>query len=397
MEEWKKCKLGDICKTNINSYSEKDNWSFVNYLDTGNITENKISDIQFIDLSSDSLPSRARRKVQLNDIIYSTVRPNQKHFGIIKNQPENFLVSTGFAVLHINKTIADPNFVFYNLIQNENTETLHAIAEQTTSAYPAIKPSDIENLSIKVPPLPTQQKIAAILSSLDDKIELNNKINTNLEQQAQALFKNWFVDFEPFDGKMPEGWKLGTVGDLCSTVSKTYKGNDSHVVLINTSDVEDGTILNHESVPNSKLKGQFKKTFQKNDILYSEIRPANKHYAFVDIETTSNYIASTKLMVIRPNEGINPHYLYHILTNPDLIQEMQHLAETRSGTFPQITFESELSTYQIPLLPKEEQDKLGELFEKIDNQIFHNIKENKMLSTIRDTLLPKVMNGEIKI
>lgn len=216
MEEWKECRLGDICKTNINSYSEKYNWSFVNYLDTGNITENKISDIQFIDLSSESLPSRARRKVQLNDIIYSTVRPNQKHFGIIKNQPENFLVSTGFAVLHINKIIADPNFIFYNLIQNENTESLHAIAEQTTSAYPAIKPSDIENLSIKLPPLPTQQKIARILSSLDDKIELNNKINTNLEQQAGVLFKNWFVDLEPFGGKMPDGWKVGKLSEYCN-------------------------------------------------------------------------------------------------------------------------------------------------------------------------------------
>ena len=216
MEEWKECRLGDICKTNINSYSEKYNWSFVNYLDTGNITENKISDIQFIDLSSESLPSRARRKVQLNDIIYSTVRPNQKHFGIIKNQPENFLVSTGFAVLHINKIIADPNFIFYNLIQNENTESLHAIAEQTTSAYPAIKPSDIENLSIKLPPLPTQQKIARILSTLDDKIELNNKINTNLEQQAGVLFKNWFVDLEPFGGKMPDGWKVGKLSEYCN-------------------------------------------------------------------------------------------------------------------------------------------------------------------------------------
>lgn len=227
MEEWKECKLDNICKTNINSYSEKDNWSFVNYLDTGNITENKISDIQFIDLSSESLPSRARRKVQLNDIIYSTVRPNQKHFGIIKNQPENFLVSTGFAVLHINKTIADPNFVFYNLIQNENTETLHAIAEQTTSAYPAIKPSDIENLSIKLPPLPTQQKIAAILSSLDDKIELNNIINANLEQQAQALFKNWFVDFEPFGGKMPEEWKEKTLDSFCSIFTGRKNANAS--------------------------------------------------------------------------------------------------------------------------------------------------------------------------
>lgn len=227
MEEWKECKLGDICKSNIHSYSEKDNWAFVNYLDTGNITENKISDIQFIDLSSESLPSRARRKVQINDIIYSTVRPNQKHFGIIKNQPENFLVSTGFAVLHINKTIADPNFVFYNLIQNDNTERLHAIAEQTTSAYPAIKATDIENLSINLPPLPIQQKIAAILSSLDDKIELNNKINENLEQQAQALFKSWFVDFEPFGGKMPEEWKEKTLDSFCSIFTGRKNANAS--------------------------------------------------------------------------------------------------------------------------------------------------------------------------
>ena len=311
------------------------------------------------------------------------------------NLPDGWLNQHIFKVTPKTEII-DKGFFFY-LMKFLKPYFKKIATNKQTTGLGHVTISDLQRMSVALPPLPTQQKIAAILSSLDDKIELNNKINTNLEQQAQALFKNWFVDFEPFGGKMPERWKVGTIGDLCSTISKTYKSNDSHVVLINTSDVENGIILNHESVPNSNLKGQFKKTFQKGDILYSEIRPANKHYAFVDIDTTSNYIASTKLMVIRPNEDINPHYLYHILTNPDLIQEMQHLAETRSGTFPQITFESELSTYQIPLLPKEEQDKLGELFEKIDNQIFHNIKENKMLSTIRNTLLPKVMNGEIEV
>lgn len=101
-EEWIECKLGDICKTNQKSYSTNDNWDFVNYLDTGNITENKISEIQHIDLTTSDLPSRAKRKVSENSIIYSTVRPNQKHFGIIKSQPQNFLVSTGFAVLDVN-------------------------------------------------------------------------------------------------------------------------------------------------------------------------------------------------------------------------------------------------------------------------------------------------------
>ena len=180
MTEWKELRLGDICKTNQNSYSSSDRWDFVNYLDTGNITENKISEIQLIDLEKEDLPSRAKRKVSKNSIIYSTVRPNQKHFGIIKTQPENFLVSTGFAVIDVDTRIADPDFIFYNLIQNENTESLHAIAEQTTSAYPAIKPSDIENLPITLPSLPIQKKIATILSSIDDKIKLNNKINDNL-------------------------------------------------------------------------------------------------------------------------------------------------------------------------------------------------------------------------
>lgn len=393
MEEWKECKLSEIMdligggtpKTSNPDYwggdipwiSVKDFNGERRYVGD---TEKKITKLGLENsstkiLSKGDIIISARGTVGELAIIPSDMAFNQSCYGLRA------------------KDFVDSCFLYYLLKQSVN------ILKHNThgSVFDTITRETFENISVKLPPLPTQQKIAAILSSLDDKIELNNKINTNLEQQAQALFKNWFVDFEPFGGKMPEGWKVGTIGDLCSTISKTYKSNDSHVVLINTSDVENGIILNHESVPNSNLKGQFKKTFQKGDILYSEIRPANKHYAFVDIDTTSNYIASTKLMVIRPNEDINPHYLYHILTNPDLIQEMQHLAETRSGTFPQITFESELSTYQIPLLPKEEQDKLGELFEKIDNQIFHNIKENKMLSTIRDTLLPKLMNGEIEV
>ena len=93
-------------------------------------------------------------------------------------------------------------------------------------------------------------------------------------------------------------WKKCNIGEICDTISDTYKGNASDVVLINTSDVLEGKCLNHTFVTNKDLRGQFKKQFKKNDILYSEIRPANKRYAFIDFEPT-DYIASTKLMVIR--------------------------------------------------------------------------------------------------
>ena len=110
-------------------------------------------------------------------------------------------------------------------------------------------------------------------------------------------------------------WKQYKIGDLCTPISETYRGKDEEVILINTSDVLEGEILNHEKVPNQNLKGQFKKTFKKNDILFSEIRPANKRYAFVNLDDTSLYIASTKLMVLRPNiEIVRPRYLYAILS-----------------------------------------------------------------------------------
>ena len=127
------------------------------------------------------------------------------------------------------------------------------------------------------------------------------------------------------------------IGEICDTISDTYKGNASNVVLINTSDVLEGKCLNHTFVTNKDLRGQFKKQFKKNDILYSEIRPANKRYAFIDFEPT-DYIASTKLMVIRSNDKVLPKFLYYILQSKEMIETLQFLAVSRSGTFPQITF-----------------------------------------------------------
>ena len=199
MAEWKKIRLGNIIKTNQNTYSPKENWKFVNYLDTGNIKMNTVTEIQYINTSTDKLPSRARRKVKNNSIIYSTVRPNQLHYGIIKDQPTNFLVSTGFAVIDVDDNLAVPDYIYYLLTQKDIVEHLQSIAEQSVSAYPSLKPSDIENIEVLLPNIEIQRKVVSILSSIDRKISCNKKINNNLEQQAKSLFKSWFVDFEPFD------------------------------------------------------------------------------------------------------------------------------------------------------------------------------------------------------
>ena len=181
-------------------------------------------------------------------------------------------------------------------------------------------------------------------------------------------------------------WEEVYLKDLCSSVSEKYKGDDNKVILINTSDILNGEFLNSTLVENKNLKGQFKKTFKKNDILYSEIRPNNKRFAYVDFEDTSNYIASTKLMVIRVNDRILPRYLYYFLTSKGILKKLQDLAETRSGTFPQITFSEEVSSLKINLPNKVTQEKIASFINSIDSKIKLNKKINDNLLKISNLL-----------
>ena len=179
-------------------------------------------------------------------------------------------------------------------------------------------------------------------------------------------------------------WKEYKIGDLCDTISDTYKGKDPEVILINTSDVLGGKILNHETVPNENLKGQFKKTFKTDDILYSEIRPGNKRFAYVNIEDTSLYIASTKLMVLRPNTAIvEPRFLFAILSSQSMIDELQVRAESRSGTFPQITFGAELAPMKVQIPDRETQKKIVSFFDSFNEKLENNNQINRNLSELR--------------
>lgn len=175
------------------------------------------------------------------------------------------------------------------------------------------------------------------------------------------------------------------VGEVCSSVSDTYREKKNMVTLINTSDVLEGRVLNHERVPNSNLKGQFKKTFQRDDILYSEIRPQNRRFAYVDFSPI-DYIASTKLMVIRAKKDVvSPKYLYYFLKNSSTVAELQLLAETRSGTFPQITF-SEVANLTIPVPSLAVQEVIVQTMQCLEDKIICNEQINDNLEQLAKAL-----------
>lgn len=174
-------KIKDFCNINSSSITSNDEIENILYLDTSNLTENEIGCLQPFMLSE--APSRAQRRVKNNTILYSMVRPNQKHYGIMSNPSDNVIASTGFVTIDIKdeeKKNFDAHFLYYILTQNWVTSYLQTIAENSVSSYPSINPNDIGNLNFTFPKIEVQRQIAAVLRNIDDKISLNKSINQNL-------------------------------------------------------------------------------------------------------------------------------------------------------------------------------------------------------------------------
>ena len=195
--EWPVVSVGEAATLNDEYWSPGENWDCISYLDTGNITENRVSEIETLAPGRDRVPSRARRKVRPGDIIYSTVRPNQRHFGLLREPPPNLLVSTGFAVVRSRETLVLPEYLYWFLAQESITDLLQAIAETSASAYPSIRPDDLGRLTLALPPLAEQRGIARVLGALDRRMETNRRMNRTLDETARAISEDWFRNSGP--------------------------------------------------------------------------------------------------------------------------------------------------------------------------------------------------------
>ena len=385
---WKEVKLGDVVEINKNSLSKNYPFEEIEYLDTGSITRGKIESLQPYKLKA--APSRAKRLVSNNDIIYSTVRPIQRHYGFIEKKKENLVVSTGFAVISAIEGKANPKFLYHLLSSDDVVNYLDTVAEGSTSAYPSLRPEDLALLDIVLPPIKEQKAIEEILSGLDDKIDVLHRQNKTLEQLAETLFKQWFIEEAESQSE-----KQLLLGDLIESVSITHSFPSDKIVFLNTSDIYLGDVLVHEPVDVKSLPGQAKKTIQKHDILFSEIRPANRRWAYVNFDA-DNYVVSTKLMVLRSKNILSQAFIYFYLTNPQTVDWLQLLAESRSGTFPQITFD-QLKDLKINIPSDSILNDSVKWCETAIEKIKSNSTQIQTLSKLRDTLLPKLMSGEVKV
>ena len=410
-------KISEVCDINSLNLSKNDNLKNINYLDTANLNVGTVGELQYMEVGKDKIPSRAKRIVRKNDILISTVRPNQKHYGIIKNVAKNMVASTGFAVLTPKEDKIDPGYIYNYLIQDHITTYLHSIAESSTSAYPSIKPSVIGDLEVDLPPLEEQKAIAHILSTLDEKIEINNQINEILENMAQELFKRWFVDFEfpnedgePYQssggemveselGMIPKGWEVTRADNIAKiNIGKTpprkkkecFSTNPNDVKWVSIKDMGVANVyidkstefLTNEAINEYKVKKvpadtvllSFKLTVGRVAITTSEV-------------TTNEAIAHFNL----DDNRLSTEYLYLFLK----VFNFDELGNTSSIA---TAVNSKVIKAMKVIVPTEKTAKeFYELITPIFAKIKYLSKETEVLKNIRDTLLPKLMSGELRV
>lgn len=179
--------LSEIAEINPDTYSPKEEWEYINYLDTSSITDGSISQIQYIDPTAEKLPSRARRKIVANDLVFSTVRPNQRHFGIISTPKPNMLASTGFAVIRSKHPRVCNELIYLCLTENEFIEKMQQLAEQSTSTFPSIKPSDLGGCDVPCPNNDAGISLTELLKTMFALIATNQNEITTMTQLRDTL------------------------------------------------------------------------------------------------------------------------------------------------------------------------------------------------------------------
>ena len=390
MSEWRECKLGDIADVKGGKRlakgelltTEKTPHPYIRITDFNGYKIN-LSNILYV--NEEVQKSISRYIVNKQDLILSIVGT----IGLCAKVPDeldNANLTENCIKLVFDTTKIDTNFLYYHLISPDTQELIRGL--DVGSTQPKLPIYNVQKIDISLPPLEEQKAIAEVLSSLDDKIDLLHRQNKTLEELAQTLFRQWFVEGEEATCYL--------FGELVDSISVKHRFESDKVIFLNTSDVYDGKVLHNNYSIVSGLPGQAKKSIKKGDILFTEIRPANKRFAFIDFEA-DDYVVSTKLMVLRSKNVLDTSIVYLFLKQQDTLNYLQMLAESRSGTFPQITFDH-LKTVEI-FVPKDKDilENTTNIFKDIVTKTFSNHATIKTLENMRDALLPKLMSGEVRV
>jgi type I restriction enzyme S subunit len=399
MSKWKECKFEDIAELRRESFDPTDNL-ILPYIGLEHIEQ---KNLRLIGVGSSEEVSSQKSKFYPKDILYGKLRP---YFQKVYQPSFGGICSTDIYVIKAKDGI-NSRFLFYLVATDQFTSL--ANSGSTGTRMPRADWKFLSKTLWRIPPLPTQKAIAEILSSLDDKIELNNQINRNLEALAQTLFKRWFVDFEfpnekgqPYKssggkmvdselGPIPEGWEVGCIGDYAKNKRQTIHPEelDESTNYIGLEHIPQKSLWVQNWDHSDKVSSQ-KSQFSKGDILFGKLRP----YFHKVVVSPIDGICSTDILVIQPKEAFHFGFLTMHLFSDRLVN---YATQVSGGTrMPRVNWQS-ISDYNLSEPEPKLLTSFNELFTPMVQSAKKAVFENNSLISFRNTLLPRLISGELEV
>ncbi len=390
MSGWIQCELGEIADVQTGPFgSQLKNGQYITggtpVVTVEHIENFRINDFSYPSVTEEDKERLSKYLLEEGDIIFTRVgsvdlsayvKPHQKGWmfssRMLRVRPEN---------------IIDSRFLSYYFQQKSFRDYVLCIAVGAT--MPSINTSILRSLPVAYPPLKEQKAIASVLSSLDDKIDLLHRQNKTLEATAETLFRQWFVE-EAGD------WEIRKIGDFVNinheTAGKDYV--EKVIEYLDTSSLTEGVIQDLQMLSFKEAPSRARRLVKHNDVLISTVRPNQKHYGIIK-NPKSNLVVSTGFCVLSCY-GIDPHFIYLLLTSDQMTEFLHSIAEGSTSTYPSLK-PSDIEKIEFHLPPKDKLDTFSVMASKSWDKIEKNHLQIKTLKKLRDSLLPKLMSGEVRV
>ena len=334
-----------------------------------------------------------RFQVKKDDLIISCSGTVGK-VSIIKDDDPKGIISQALLLLRADTNKVLPLYLKYFFSSREGYNAIVSRSSGSVQVNIA-KRSVIEQIPLKLPQIKTQRKIVGVLSSIDEKIEENERINNNLEQQAQAIFKSWFVDFEPFNGEMPHNWIVSRLGDIASIKTNSFspvKNPDAQLEHYSIPAYDEQNYPVFESAADVKSN---KYILSKNSVMISKLNPDTKR-VWRPMCLSELAVSSTEFIIF---ESFNPAYRDFVFSIIDsaafsdwMCAHTTGSTNSRQRTAPSATLE-----FQVALPDEKAIIDFCAIVTPMYDTIASNICENQKLAQLRDSILPKLMSGELDV